>query len=193
MREIFLADDGETVIVSDCEAEDEEYFCYSKEELAEMYGEEAIPEPKQEDDEEDEEVHVQTNIDVYYDTLVDFLNAVGKYIHLRKLGENADNGTFHAQKVIRDYGYEDAKYDIELDARKCRYLRLLLNLSVAGEKIGFSPIDDDASKQKILRFVKDRDRRRYIRDLTRRCKETCDLISINGMISRRIELEKKKQ
>ncbi|MBO7657249.1 hypothetical protein J6S55_01215 [Candidatus Saccharibacteria bacterium] len=199
MINAFWFDNGETIVVRD----NGEECCYSPEEFAEMYGEDALPQKPGEFDEEefceeepdeekpDKEDHAPTDIDLYYDTLVNFLNSVGSYLHLKKLGVNADEGIFPAQKVVREYGHEGAQFDIELDARKCRYLNYLRKLSDVGDKIGFSPIDE-ASKRTILSFVANRDRRRYIRDSARVAQKRCDLVSISGLIRRRLELENSK-
>lgn len=184
---VFWSDNGETVIV----CEDGEHYCYSRGEFIEMYGEDALPDPNVRRD--SGEKYYPTDIDNYYDTLVYFLNSVGSYLHFRKLGINADEGIFPVQKVVRDYGYDSPRYDIELDNRKCRYLNYLNELSDIGGKIGFSAIDDDESKKRILAFVKDRDRRRYLRDAARRAKNKCELVSINGLIRKRTELEKSRR
>lgn len=187
-RKSFWADNGETLIVM----EDGEHYCYSRGEFIDIYGEEMLPAPNVTKSSLNQEYH-STNIDKYYETLVFFLNAVGSYLHFRKLGANADEGIFPAQKVVRDYGYDNSGYDIELDNRKCRYLNYLQELSDFGGRIGFSDITDDESKKHILSFVKDRDRRRYLRDAARKAQKKGDLISLNGLIRKRMELEKKKK
>lgn len=131
-------------------------------------------------------------VDNYYQTLLEFFNSIGKYLHLEKLGINAREGVFPAQKVAREYGYDESAYDLELEARKRRYIRLLDELSEIGIKVGFKPISDEG-KKKILNFIKDERRRRYVRDVARRCSKKGELVSIAELMQRRYELEKKKR
>ena len=194
--QIYWSDDLENIIIDEESGEQESY---SFDEFIELYGEDKIPEliPREAQNEVPEEASEEleepalTETEIYYGVLGYFLNAIGSYLHLKKLGDNADDGVYIAQKVRRDYGLEDVNYDLELEGRKNKYLKYLDRLSEAGTKLGFLPLSMEDRKN-ILRFLPDVDRRRYVRDTSKRCLKRGEKISILGLIEKRRVLEYEK-
>ena len=129
--------------------------------------------------------------DFYYTVMLEFFNAVGSYWHLYKLRMNADEGIFPAQVIARNYQHEGVKCEIELCERERACWDRLDQLSNVGKLAGFLPIDK-TGRERIMKFVDDPDRRRYIRDAAKRAQKKGELVSIADLMRKRYALEKKK-
>lgn len=130
--------------------------------------------------------------DLYYEALYEFLNAVGSYWHLYKLRMNADEGIFPAQVVASEYHHEGAQYEYEIAERETRIWQKMQWLSDIGERVGLKPFNQDGMK-KVVNFVNDFDRRRYIRDAAKRAEKKGKLLSAADLMRQRYALEKKRK
>ncbi|MBQ6409634.1 hypothetical protein IJI18_00025 [Candidatus Saccharibacteria bacterium] len=136
---------------------------------------------------------VETNdILRYYGVFLDFLNTVGSYQAILKMGVNVEDGVYPVQKVAYEYGYRGAKLDQTIHERCLAQHERLDNLDYWSQLVGFKPMGPDY-KPKIIRFFTPYNRRRYVRDNIKRALKKGELLSVSDFIERRIHLEKEKR
>lgn len=129
--------------------------------------------------------------DAYYEMLFRYLRAIGSYWHLYKLRLNADEGVYIAQMVAREYNHEGAQYEIEIAEREGERWRELEQVSALQRRAGILPFNEEGM-QKIMKFLDDPDRRRYVRDAAKRAEKKGELVSICDLMRKRYALEKKR-
>ena len=128
----------------------------------------------------------------YYDAFLEYLTAVGSHQAIVKLGVNAEEGVYPVQKVVREHGYEGVALDQEIIDRNNRRWKKLDNLDYWSKRVGYKPIDSKG-KEKVMKFMEDADRRRYVRDNVKRARQTGELFSVADIMVKRYSLEKKRQ
>ena len=133
-----------------------------------------------------------TEVGNYYDIFVKYLLAVGYHQAIVKLGINSEDGIYPVKKVARERGYEGANLHREIIKRDNERWERLNNLNYWSQRVGFKPIRE-VDKERIMKFLEDADRRRYVRDNVRRANRRGELLSIADFISMRLEVEKKKR
>ena len=134
----------------------------------------------------------QKMFDSYYMVMLEFFNAVGSYWHLYKLSMNADEGIFPAQKIAREYQHEGAKVEMEICERERACWERLDQLSNVGKLVGYLPINKTGC-ERIMKFVDDPGRRRYVREAAKRAQRKGELVSIADLMRKRYALEKKRK
>ena len=130
--------------------------------------------------------------EAYYETLLKCLKAIGSYWHLYKLRLNADEGVFPAQKIAREYSHDGAKYEIEIAEREGERWRELKQVSVLQQRAGILPFNDEGM-QKVMKFLDDADRRRYVREAAKRASKKGEMVSICDLMRKRYILENLKK
>ena len=131
-------------------------------------------------------------MDCYYEVFLEFLQAVGAYLAIYKMAMNASEGIFPVQVVAYNYGYVDAKMDFEVAARDTERWEKLDDLSNWSKRVGLLPLDQEG-KEKLMKFVEDGDRRRYLRDNIKRARDRSELLSIRDLMLKRYALEWKRK
>ena len=133
-----------------------------------------------------------TEVENYYDIFVKYLLAVGYHQAIVKLGINSEDGIYPVKKVARDHGYEGANLHREIIKRDNERWERLNNLNYWSQRVGFKPIRE-VDKDRIMKFLEDADRRRYVRDNVRRAAKQDKLLSIADLITMRLEVERKNR
>lgn len=128
----------------------------------------------------------------YYEAFLDFLQAVGSYLAIAKMEINASEGVYPVQKIAYEYGYTGAYMDMEIAARESRRYRKLDSLDYWSQRIGYLPMST-TDKAKIMKFVEDSDRRRYLRDNVKKEMDRGEVFSVAELMRRRYAVEKKKR
>ena len=128
----------------------------------------------------------------YYVAFLDFLSAVGAYQHAVKMGVNVDEGVYPVQKVAYEYHLQGAALDSLIAARGSDCYQALSTLDYWSQRVGYPRMSSE-DKGKMLKFAKDTDRRRYLRDNIRRARAKGELYSAKDLIIKRYELEKKRR
>ena len=186
--QVIVSDNRETVVVIDGETEEQ----LTTREFIKIYGEDKLPKeksglPDKETRAMIEEIHKSERS--YLNLFLEFLDADGKYIHLFKLQQNAQDGVYPVQQVAYQYGHVGI-FDQELDDRNRGRWSKLRALNVASQCAGYLPMDE-AGMQKVMNFFEDSDRRRYVRDNIRRMLKNDECMSIADLMQKRYQVEKK--
>ncbi len=127
----------------------------------------------------------------YLNAFLEYLDAMGVYIHLLKLQQNALDGVYPAQEVACRYGHT-GHFDQELDSRdRCRKIKLEY-LNAASRQAGYLPMNEEGMR-KVMKFFEDADRRRYFRDNIRRMLKNGECMSIADLMRKRYRVEKRNQ
>ena len=132
----------------------------------------------------------ETFVIPYYETFLDFLDSVGSYLHLYKLRENSDNGTFIAQKICYEYDHPDSHIDQEVQDRDRYRWKKLKELDKASISAGFSPLSRK-DKNVFMRFCEDSLRCRWLRARVKHFLKERELISIRDLVVARYKVEAK--
>lgn len=130
--------------------------------------------------------------DAYYRALLQYFSAIGKFWHLYKLHVNAGNGVYPAQVIAREYNHEGSKYEIEIAERENERWKWIRKVSDLQWRAGLLPFDEEGMK-KVMAFLDDADRRRYVRDAARRAEKKGQLVSICDLMRKRYVLENSKK
>ncbi|MBR3324148.1 hypothetical protein IKG24_01235 [Candidatus Saccharibacteria bacterium] len=128
----------------------------------------------------------------YYEAFLDFLQAVGSYLAIYKMGLNANEGVYPVQKIAYEYGYVGGYMDMEIESRNQKRYRKLDSLDYWSRRVGYLPLSPK-DKETVMKFTEDADRRRYLRENVKREMKNCEMFSIDDLVRRRYAVEKKKR
>lgn len=188
--QVVVSDDRQTVVVFDSTTEAQ----YTMDEFVKIYGVESLPKEARKISEEEVRAiqkQVEEAEEKYLNAFLEYLDAVGKYIHLAKLDQNASDGVYPVQVVAYNYGHV-GHFAQELDERNRARWSKLRALDLLSKSAGYLPLNDEGM-QKIMKFFEDSDRRRYARANIRRMLKTGECLSIADLMRKRYQVEKKNQ
>lgn len=184
---IIISEDYGTVMVFEGETEEQ----FTMEEFIDAYGEDALPSKPEKIPNVALEAYEDKAIQAHNLAFMEFLDAVGKYVHFKKLTENAEDGVYPAQEVAYRYGYTN-RFEQELYDRDQKRWRKLEQLSLASQQAGFLPLNEDG-KRKVMAFFEDGDRRRYARDNLRRLAKQEETLSVADLMRKRYAVERTRK
>lgn len=199
----YLSDDGRTVVVLEGDREEQ----YTVDEFVDIYGEEALPVGKRDGykviitDEQvealvqaEEEAEKKEAVDQYYETMKDFLNAVGWHQGFLKLVDRYDTADSEAEKSrIQAVIEDDAKVpmqfiDMELHKKDVLRQNLYAQLNDRAEAIGLPRIEGEMMD--ILKFLSLQPRRESIRNRIKPLQAKREAVSLEELIAKRKRWEK---
>lgn len=199
----YLSDDGRTVVVLEGDREEQ----YTVDEFVMIYGEEALPVGKKDGykivitDEQvealaqaEEEAEKKEAVNQYYETMKDFLNAVGWHQGFLKLVDRYDTADSEAEKSrIQAVIEDDAKVpmqfiDMELHRKDVLRQSLYAQLNDRAEAIGLPRIEGEMMD--ILKFLSLQPRRESIRNRIKPLQAKREAVSLEELIAKRKRWEK---
>lgn len=192
-----LAEDGRSVIV--LQGENEEQLSIA--EFVEAYGEDALPNQTNRVVITEEEIDKMAQqeedaINEYYNTLKEFLDAVGYHQGFIKVVDKYDNGTAleksRAAEVITEKRKVPLPFiDQELDRMNTIRWNLFRRLNEKAEVIGLPFIETDRM-QEVLKWLEEQPRRESIRNYIRTLQPKGERVSLDDLIKKRKTFEKNK-
>lgn len=194
----YLSDDGRTVVVLEGDREEQ----YTVDEFVMIYGEEALPVGKKDGHKiviTDEQVEAlaqaeEEAVNQYYETMKDFLNAVGWHQGFLKLVDRYDTADSEAEKSrIQAVIEDDAKVpmqfiDMELHKKDVLRQNLYAQLNDRAEAIGLPRIEGEMMD--ILKFLSLQPRRESIRNRIKPLQAKREAVSLEELIAKRKRWEK---
>ena len=200
----YLSDDGRTVVVLEGDREEQ----FTVDEFVDIYGEEALPVGKKDgckivitDEQiealaqaEEEAEKRREAVNAYYETMKDFLNAVGWHQGFLKLVDRYDTADSEAEKSrIQAVIEDDAKVpiqfiDMELHKKDVLRQNLYAQLNDCAEAIGLPRIEGEMMD--ILKFLSLQPRRESIRNRIRPLQAKREAVSLEELIDKRKRWEK---
>ena len=201
----YLSDDGRTVVVLEGDREEQ----YTVDEFVMIYGEEALPVGKKDgykivitDEQvealaqaEEEAEKRQEAVNTYYETMKDFLNAVGWHQGFLKLVDRYDTADSEAEKSrIQAVIEDDAKVPIqfidqEIHEKDKARQTLYVKLNDCAEQVGLPRIEE-GKMMDILKFLSLQPRRESIRNRIKPLQAKREAVSLEELIAKRKRWEK---
>ena len=199
----YLSDDGRTVVVLEGDREEQ----YTVDEFVMIYGEDALPVGKKDgykivitDEQvealsqaEEEAEKRQEAVNQYYETMKDFLNAVGWHQGFLKLVDRYDTADSEAEKSrIQSVIEDDAKVpmqfiDMELHRKDVLRQNLYAQLNSSAERVGLPRIDGEMMD---IKFLSLQPRRESIRNRIKLLQAKREPVSLDALIEKRKRWEK---
>ena len=198
----YLSDDGRTVVVLEGDREEQ----YTVDEFVMIYGEEALPVGKKDgykivitDEQvealaqaEEEAAKRKESINQYYDTMLDFLNAIGYHQGFLKLVSRYDNPDSDLEKtrvrsvIEEDVGVPIQFIDQELHKKDMARRNLFFKLNQLATGLGLP----ETEMTDVLSFLSEQPRRESIRNRIRTLRFKDEPVSLDALIEKRKRWEK---
>ena len=200
----YLSDDGRTVVVLEGDREEQ----YTVDEFVMIYGEEALPVGKKDghkivitDEQvealaqaEEEAAKRKESINQYYDTMLDFLNAIGYHQGFLKLVSRYDNPDSDLEKtrvrsvIEEDVGVPIQFIDQELHKKDMVRRNLFFKLNQLATGLGLPETKSEMTD--VLSFLSEQPRRESIRNRIRTLRFKDEPVSLDALIEKRKRWEK---
>lgn len=140
----------------------------------------------------DSAAKMEQNIHEYYAAMRRFIDRIGDFAWIYKLGENCEKKVYQAEKVRYDYFGTEANMQQEKESRRLDVWAAAKSFNLAAKRVG-QPRMSEADTKLLVNFLMDAGNRDYFRQSSKRYEAKFLPVSLETLYEKRKELNHKRE